>query len=329
MDRVEYQSLVIQDLINLEKQEELDLNPWYQRRSVWNPGQKSYLINTIVEKKPIPAIYIRHSLDLEKNKSIKEVVDGQQRCRTIIGYYKNDFSTYHPNHEKKVKFSDLGRSEQQEFLLTSLSVGYLLGATDADVVEIFARINSISKTLNAQEKRNAAYSGEMKQFCLKQATTRLPLWRDLGIFSPNDIARMNEVLFISDLTYNLENGLSDFASSKLDKFYEENDEKYPNITKTKRRLEKLFDRVGKLDPRSISDTIFKRQPLFFSFLICLDKAKNFNSKKTEESLFKIDAIYNSEDNSIKNQKFRDACKASTQRITQRKIRDEFISSYII
>ena len=31
MERVDYQSLVIQDVINLEKQGELNLNPWYQK----------------------------------------------------------------------------------------------------------------------------------------------------------------------------------------------------------------------------------------------------------------------------------------------------------
>ena len=49
MERVDYQSLVIQDVINLEKQGELNLNPWYQRRSVWKDSQKSYLINTLFD----------------------------------------------------------------------------------------------------------------------------------------------------------------------------------------------------------------------------------------------------------------------------------------
>ncbi|MCG8550357.1 MAG: DUF262 domain-containing protein, partial [Desulfobacterales bacterium] len=91
MDRVDYQAIIIQDLLNFKKQGELDISPWYQRRSVWSPAQKSYLINTLLEQKPIPAIYIRHSLDLEKAKSIKEVVDGQQRTRTIIDFYNDQF----------------------------------------------------------------------------------------------------------------------------------------------------------------------------------------------------------------------------------------------
>ena len=81
MERVDYQSLVIQDLINLDNSGELNLNPWYQRRSVWNESQKAYLINTLFERKPIPTLYIRHSIDFELQKSIKEVVDGiVNRC---------------------------------------------------------------------------------------------------------------------------------------------------------------------------------------------------------------------------------------------------------
>ena len=140
MDRVDYQTIVIQDLINLHNADELDLSPWYQRRSVWSSSQKSYLINTLLERKPIPAIYVRHSLDIEKSKSIKEVVDGQQRCRSIISYALDEFSSKHPGHDKKVKFSQLKRDERQKYLLTSIPVGYLLGASDADVIDIFGRI---------------------------------------------------------------------------------------------------------------------------------------------------------------------------------------------
>ena len=47
MERVEYQPIVIQDVINLNNNDELDIKPWYQRRAVWNRQQKSYLINTL------------------------------------------------------------------------------------------------------------------------------------------------------------------------------------------------------------------------------------------------------------------------------------------
>ena len=60
MDRVDYQPLIIQDIINLNSRNELDLRPWYQRRVVWTPQQQAYLVNTILEQKPVPSIYVRH-----------------------------------------------------------------------------------------------------------------------------------------------------------------------------------------------------------------------------------------------------------------------------
>lgn len=329
MDRVDYQTLIIQDLVNIQKSGELDLSPWYQRRSVWNSAQKSYLINTLLEQKPIPAIYIRHSLDFEKSKSIKEIVDGQQRTRTILGYCVDDFSAKHPYHSRKVKFSMLKKEEQQKFLLTAIPVGYLLGASDSDVIDIFGRINSISKSLNAQEKRNAAFSGEMKQYCLKQASSRVSFWRNYRIFTANDIARMSEVLFVSDVVYNIINGLSDFNPKNLDNIYKKFDDDFPDADNIDFRLDRIFDVIASISPEKITDTIFNRQPIFFSLLIALDSIQNIDTKKVEHAIIEIDARFNSEENkATEDVDFYNACTSSTQRIAQRKIRDIYIKKFI-
>lgn len=327
MDRVDYQTIVIQDLINLNKSSELDLSPWYQRRSVWSQAQKSYLINSLLEQKPIPAIYVRHSLDLERSKSIKEVVDGQQRCRSIISFALDEFSSRHPNYERKVKFSQLKKDEQQKYLLTSIPVGFLLGANDADVIDIFGRINSISKSLNAQEKRNAAFSGEMKQLCLKQASSRTNFWRNYGIFTANDIARMNETQFISDIVFNFVNGLSDYSSSKLDSMYKAYDEDFDEAKNISNRLDNVFDTIASLPPERITDTIFNRSPILFSLIVVIDDIKP-TIKDLERVILSVDERYHAEENQTNNDiAFIDACKSTTQRIAQRKIRDTYLRSF--
>lgn len=327
MDRVDYQTIVIQDLLNLTKADEINLNPWYQRRSVWSPAQKSYLINTILEQKPIPAIYVRHSLDLEKSKSIKEVVDGQQRCRSFIGFASDEFSSKHPCHDKKIRFSQLRKDEQQKYLLTAISVGYLLGASDEDVIDIFGRINSISKSLNAQEKRNAAYSGEMKQLCLKQASSRTSFWRNYGIFTANDIARMNEIQFVSDIVYNLLNGLSDYSSRKIDNIYKDYDESFDGADDISRRLDTCFDQLANLPPERITDTIFNRSPILFSLIIVIDEIKPTN-QALEAAILRIDERFNSQENQTDDDlAFIDACKSTTQRIAQRRTRDTYIRKF--
>lgn len=329
MDRVEYEKLVIQDLVNMHKNGELNLNPWYQRRSVWIQPQKAYLINTIFEKKPIPSLYIRHSLDIDAEKSIRDIVDGQQRIRAILEYVDNQFASKHPNYPKRVKYSQLKRTEIENFKLTSLSIGYLLGATDEDVIEIFGRLNSVSKSLNAQEKRNARYSGEFKQFCLMQAAKRVVTWRDLRVFSANDIARMEEVQFVSDLAVNLINGLSDYSAPKLDKTYKEYDEDFPNHDEIESRFEKIFTQIAALKPESIRDTVFSRPPIFFSLCIILDSVeKKILSSQIESTLYEIDQIMNSDipltERTQSEAEFISSCTASTQRIKQRRIRQRFI-----
>ncbi|HLY61363.1 MAG TPA: DUF262 domain-containing protein [Terriglobia bacterium] len=329
MDRVEYEKHIVQDLVNLFKSGELNINPWYQRRSVWLQPQKAYLINTLFEKKPIPSLYVRHSLDIDAEKSIREVVDGQQRIRAILEYSEDSFAAKHPGHPKPVKYSQLKRAEAESFKLTSLSVGYLLGATDEDVIEIFGRLNSVAKTLNPQEKRNAKFSGEFKQFCLRQAAKRLAVWRDLTIFSANDIARMEEVQFISDLTLNMIEGLSDYSTSRLDKMYEKYDEEFEQEPQFTSRLEELFTRIVSLKPESFRETVFRRPPLFFSLCLILDSAKQMLPiSRVESALHAIDGVLSSDIPISERRRdeadFIAACKASTQRISQRTVRDSFI-----
>jgi len=203
MDRVDYQTNIIQDIVNLDKRKELNLRPWYQRRIVWTTQQQSYLINTILEQKPVPSIYVRHSIDISSGRSMREVVDGQQRLAAVLDYVADKFAARHPDHDKPVRFTQLTSKQRHQFLTTGLSVGYLLGADDSDVIEIFGRINSVSKKLSPPEKRNANFSGEFKQFCVKQASQRVDFWRNHNIFSALQIARMVEMQFVSELVMNM------------------------------------------------------------------------------------------------------------------------------
>lgn len=328
MDRVDYESLVIQDLINIAAANELNLNPWYQRRAVWKTPQKAYLINSIFESKPIPTIYVRHYLDIEAEKSVKEIVDGQQRVRSVLEYAGGEYAARHPGHNKRVKYSELRPAERTQFKMTKLSVGYLINADDADVIEIFGRLNSVSKTLNAQEKRNAAFSGEMKQFCLKEAAERVQLWRDLRVFTATDMARMLEVQFVSDIVLNLIHGLSDFSAARLNQLYRDNDDSFPKRASVRKRMDAVFATIASLDPGVIRDTIFSRDPLFFSLFLVLDSAKKLSRRRIEERLQAIDDVFNADlsidERAADDAEFVTACTSSTQRIKSRRIRDRYI-----
>ncbi|WP_367394568.1 DUF262 domain-containing protein [Cupriavidus sp. Agwp_2] len=330
MDRVDYEQAVIQDIANFHKNGELKLDPWYQRRSVWNTAQKGYLLNTLFVKKPVPTIYIRHYLDIEKEKSIKEIVDGQQRLRAILGYLDDEFAARHPMYSKPVKYSELSGAQKTDLKMTKLSTGILVNAGEGDVIEIFGRLNSISKTLNAQEKRNARFSGLFKQFCLENAAHHVQFWRESNVFSATDISRMEEVQFISDIVHNMINGLSDFSASRLDNLYQQFDEDFPDEEKIQKRLDKVFKILEKLGPEIIRDTIFSRSPIFFSLFLVLESKTAAQLKKLEQTLIDIDAKFNDEASQrVKDKAFHEACLASTQRIKSREIRRAYLNELIV
>ena len=231
-------------------------------------------MNTIFERKPVPSIYIRQQIDIESERSIKEVVDGQQRVRTIISYRADEFAARHPAHKGRVKYSELTPLQKSSLLSTALSVGYLIGATDQDVIEIFGRINSVAKTLNPMEKLNAIYSGEFKQFCLNQAVARLPFWRATSIFSANEISRMQEVQFVSDLVINFIEGLIDYNPNKIKRYYKDYDETFAEEEDLEKRLEAVFSRLAGLPTEDFSDTIFRSAQIAFSLMIVLDHMRN-------------------------------------------------------
>lgn len=332
MERVDYESMLVQDLLNSHDRAELNVSPWYQRRNVWTTPHKSYLINSIFSMMPVPTIYLRHTLDLERETTIKEVVDGQQRCRSIIEYKENKFAASHPEHSRRVHYRDLSNSQRHQFLMAKLPVAQLIGADDADVIEIFGRLNAVSKTLNPQEKRAAQFSGEFHQFCLRQAVQYLPLWRSRNIFSATEISRMQEVQFIADLTLSLLNGITDFQAAKITKAYKDWDEEFSERENIGERFDRLFAYIAGLRPGSLSDTIFSRSPLFYSLILVLDSLKKLPvASVTEEILADIDSRFNdprpSSERPEEDLSFVNACTASTQRIRQRKVRNDYIKSF--
>lgn len=329
MDRVDYRTLIIQDLKNRHASQELDLNPWYQRREVWKNPQKAYLINTFFVKKPVPTIYFRHSIDVDKGKSLMEVVDGQQRCKAVLSYLNDEFAARHPNYPRAVKYSSLTSAEKKAFVQTPLAIGELLGASDEDVVDIFARINSVAKTLNDQEKRNASYSGDFKQFCLSEAGKRLAFWRNYGVFSANDIARMGEIQFISEVAICLVDGLKDQSQSNINSYYEKWDEDFPSDKVVSKKLTAIFRLLAAADKSSIADTIFSRQPLLFSLILAMSVKMPSSAKALADTLWEIDGKFQTAATDGGNKADRDfyaASSTSTQRIKQRQIRHQYIVS---
>ena len=276
----------VSDFLAWQRTRALNLKPDFQRRSIWKPGAASYFVDTIVRGLPVPLIFLRERLDLKQQSTIRDVVDGQQRLRTLLAFIdesslpdfdlQRDRFTVRPTHNPEIAnktFGELSSEFQARILGYRFSVLTLPPEVeDRDILQIFARINSTGLALTSQELRNAAYFGVFKTLMYRLAYEQLERWQSWHIFSGDQLSRMTEVEFVSDLTYCALNGLSGKSQTRLDALYAEYDETFPNEAEYARRFRRTMDVVENEFGAVIAGTVFDREMHFYSlFLYTYDK----------------------------------------------------------
>ena len=294
----------VHDFLSWQKSGSLILSPSFQRRSVWNPSAKSYLIDTVVRGLPIPILFVRERTDLESLEPRREVVDGQQRLRTLISYvnaealkdYKEskDFFKIKKSHNKELgnkTFEQLNNTLQQRILNYEFSVHVLPSETeDSEVLQIFARMNSTGVKLNSQELRNAEYFGEFKSTIYDIAYQNLEKWRKWKVFSESDIARMAEVEEVGDLVLTMMIGLKGKSQTSINKVYEEFDEAFPQSKEVSRRFHHVMNKIEETVGSFISTSAFSRAALFNSlFVFYYDESYGLGSELTRKTPANIDS----------------------------------------
>lgn len=259
----------INDFRDWEARRELVLNPKFQRRSVWSSKARSFLIDTILRQLPIPMIYVRQQIDLATKKTIREVVDGQQRLRAVLDFLKGSFAVSRTHNQEfgGKRFPDLPEDAQKRFLRYCFAVDVLEGASDSEILHIFARINTYTVTLNAQEKLNAEFFGAFKQFVYNLAYDHLTFWRVSGILSDKDIVRMGDAKLTSELVVAMLHGLQDTAKV-LRKYFKTYDEALSEADRLRKRFGTIIDQVSTIFGQGLAETAYSKTPLFYS-LFCL------------------------------------------------------------
>lgn len=271
----------VHDFLSWQKSGSLVLSPSFQRRSVWSPSAKSYLIDTVVKGLPIPILFVRERTDLESLEPKREVVDGQQRLRTLLSYINPnalkdyneaaDFFKIKKSHNKELgnkTFDQLNNTLQQRILNYEFSVHVLPSETeDSEVLQIFARMNSTGVKLNNQELRNAEYFGDFKSTMYELAYQNLDKWRKWKVFSESDIARMSEVEEVSDLVYTMINGLKGKSQPALNKIYKDYDEFFPYSKEVSKRFNHIMEKIDETAGSFLPMSAFSRVALFNSLFV--------------------------------------------------------------
>jgi len=252
------------------------------------------LIDTVVQGLPMPLILLRDlPPDLKTHTSRKEVVDGQQRLRTLAAFIApnvlgdfdpaRDAFTVLPSHNSSIAkktFEQLNDGLKRRILDYQISVHIFPSTTgDEIILNVFARLNSTGARLNPQELRNAMYFGEFKTLMYRLSSEQLGRWRRWGVFSEDALARMSEVELTSDVVNLIVNGVGAKNKSALDKLYKSFDESFPDADIVARRFESVMDAIDTTLGAEMEDLGLTRVAMFYAvFAVIYDAQYGLRSK---------------------------------------------------
>ena len=167
------QQRTVKDILQLQKNKLLEVDPEYQRGPVWQPIQKQFFVDSILRGYHIPLIY----LHLKKGKVIGDlrvgdrlyIIDGQQRVQALYEFSEGAFSLLdpkeHPGRFPKPlvdapcawagrDWHQLDDETQARFFDTNLSVVDIETDDENEVRDLFIRLQG-GKPLTPQEQRDA------------------------------------------------------------------------------------------------------------------------------------------------------------------------------
>ncbi len=276
----------IQDFVEWDKQNALMLNPTFQRRAVWNDKAKSYLIDTILRGKPIPKVFMRQQINPSTKSSVRDVVDGQQRLRTILSYIKDGFKVTKLQNAQYggLFFSQLPEDISTNFLSYEISADLLTNLPDSEILDIFGRLNSYAVILNEQEKINATHFSAFKILADKLGYKYNEYWTRQKVLDTRQILRMQEINLVADLLIALIEGIK--SKKQIKTFFARYEKSFEHdVEALEGKFDGIIATIASLFPEGVSVTEFRRVHLFYSLFTtiahCLYGLKGLNATRID------------------------------------------------
>lgn len=265
----------INDFLTWRDSGELIISPKYQRNSVWNQKVQSYLIDTIIRELPIPQIYLRQIVDTKTRTITREVIDGQQRLRAIMTFFDGQFeiSRSHNNEYGGLKYSELPNEVKENFLDYNIPVEIIKIKDDAQIYDMFSRLNTNSVSLNKQELRNSKYWGEFKVFIYRISKDWRDFYIDIKTFNDKTLSRMDDIEFNTSLIMHLSNGIQNETATTIDNFYKKYEKDFPNMEELEEKFNCIMNVIREIFYKETFSTLLFHRKNYLYTLFC---ALNFH-----------------------------------------------------
>ena len=227
------------------------VNRNYQRSwEVWPPLARSFLIETIVLGYPVPKLYLHQILDLRSRKTIKEIVDGQQRTVAIQQFFTGGLRLSSGLETEGLAghtYEELEENLQEAFLSYSLAIDLFVGATPEEIREVFRRMNSYTVPLNPEEDRHAGYQGHFKWYIYRLSRALEGILGSTGIFTQREFVRMQDAKLLTEITHAMHNGITTTNKRALQGIYKTYDTDFPKADRDKNAIVDAFYILNDMD----------------------------------------------------------------------------------
>lgn len=185
--------------LDLRRNNQLDLDPPYQRRSVWNAKDRRFFLDTVFRGYPCPPIFLHKT---SGNTTTYAVVDGKQRLQTLFLFVDDEIALADDFGDARFngkRWGQLQDREKQMFWDYVLPVEFLTFDPNdpQEVNQSFDRLNRNMRKLEPQELRHARWDGWL--ISLVEAECESALWKKFGVGTTARSKRMKDAQFISEL----------------------------------------------------------------------------------------------------------------------------------
>ena len=207
---------------DLYRRQLLDLEPPYQRRSVWNQSFKDYFIDTILLNYPAPAIFLYENIDA-RGIARYHVVDGKQRLTTVFEFLEGQYPVSDIAIKTELRrkyFDDLPKEIKNEIWTYIFAIEYVPSPDENIINNIFDRINRNVARLSSQELRHARFFGDFIH-----VSEDLTDWMFLQLppsfprISKQSSKQMKDVELIAQLLLLIENSPKGYSINELDQAF--------------------------------------------------------------------------------------------------------------
>lgn len=255
----------IKQLVNLIEKDQIDLNPPYQRNFIWSSEDQKSLIDTILSGYPLPNFFLYKA----KNGTY-EMVDGQQRSKTIFRFIKGMITSSKRTGTKK--FEDV---ESEQILRYRLPFIILEDIIEKDSLrEFYVLINKKGIHLNLSEVNKSEY---LDTLFLKLADEVLTYQNliNLDLFTEAVSKRMNDRAFVEELLSYLKLGIKEKKKSVQTIYSEDitNDE-YDELKTQFYLVIDIIEQLNRVKP--INQTRYKQKNDFYTLFTFIHQNQNLD-----------------------------------------------------